>query len=88
MFKLPLTVWALFFTAIIGILSFPVLVACVVLLIFDRSLGTSFYLSNIVIGGKALPFAGGSPILISTFILVFRTPRSLYRNIASNGNGI
>ncbi len=63
MFKLPLTVWALFFTAIIGILSFPVLVACVVLLIFDRSLGTSFYLSNIVIGGKALPFAGGSPIL-------------------------
>ncbi len=63
MFKLPLTVWALFFTAIIGILSFPVLVACVVLLIFDRGLGTSFYLSNIVIGGKALPFAGGSPIL-------------------------
>lgn len=63
MFRMPLTVWALFFTAIIGILSFPVLVSCVVLLIFDRSLGTSFYLSNIVIGGKALPYAGGSPIL-------------------------
>jgi cytochrome c oxidase subunit 1 len=38
-------------------------VSCVVLLIFDRGLGTSFYLSNIVIGGKALPYAGGSPIL-------------------------
>ncbi|MCC6571960.1 MAG: cbb3-type cytochrome c oxidase subunit I [Chitinophagales bacterium] len=63
MFKMPLTVWALFFTAIIGILSFPVLVSAVVLLIFDRSLGTSFYLSNIVIGGQALPYAGGSPIL-------------------------
>ncbi len=63
MFRLPLTVWALFFTAIIGILSFPVLVSCVVLLIFDRGLGTSFYLSNIVIGGKALAYAGGSPIL-------------------------
>ena len=63
MFRLPLTVWALFFTAIIGVLSFPVLVSCVVLLIFDRGLGTSFYLSNIVIGGKALPYAGGSPIL-------------------------
>ena len=63
MFRLPLTVWALFFTAIIGILSFPVLVSCAVLLIFDRGLGTSFYLSNIVIGGKALPYAGGSPIL-------------------------
>ncbi|MDB5227689.1 MAG: cytochrome c oxidase subunit [Bacteroidota bacterium] len=63
MFRLPLTVWALFFTAIIGILSFPVLVSCCVLLLFDRGLGTSFYLSNIVIGGKALPYAGGSPIL-------------------------
>ncbi len=63
MFRMPLTVWALFFTAIIGVLSFPVLVSCVVLLIFDRGLGTSFYLSNIVIGGKALPYAGGSPIL-------------------------
>jgi cytochrome c oxidase subunit I len=63
MFRLPLTVWALFFTAIIGVLSFPVLVSCVVLLIFDRGLGTSFYLSNIVIAGKALPYAGGSPIL-------------------------
>lgn len=63
MFRLPLTVWALFFTAIIGVLSFPVLVSAVVLLIFDRGLGTSFYLSNIVIAGKALPYAGGSPIL-------------------------
>jgi cytochrome c oxidase subunit 1 len=43
LFRMPLTVWALFFTAIIGILSFPVLVSCVVLLIFDRTLGTSFY---------------------------------------------
>lgn len=63
MYRMPLTVWALFFTAIIGILSFPVLVSCVVLLIFDRGLGTSFYLSNIVIGGKLLPYSGGSPIL-------------------------
>lgn len=63
MFKLPLTVWALFFTAIIGILSFPVLVSGVVLLIFDRTLHTSFYLSDIVIGGKAMAFAGGSPVL-------------------------
>jgi cytochrome c oxidase subunit 1 len=32
-------------------------------LIFDRSLGTSFYLSDIFIAGKALPNSGGSPIL-------------------------
>jgi cytochrome c oxidase subunit 1 len=35
----------------------------VILLIFDRNLGTSFFLSDIVIQGKILPNEGGSPIL-------------------------
>ncbi|HEY1008011.1 MAG TPA: cbb3-type cytochrome c oxidase subunit I [Sphingobacteriaceae bacterium] len=63
MWKMPLTVWAFFLTAVLGVLSFPVLVAAVVLLIFDRSFGTSFYLSDIVIQGQVLPNEGGSPIL-------------------------
>ncbi|MGN6182015.1 MAG: cytochrome c oxidase subunit I [Mucilaginibacter sp.] len=63
LWKMPLTVWAFFLTAILGVLSFPVLVAGVVLLIFDRSMGTSFYLSDIVLNGKVMPFEGGSPIL-------------------------
>ncbi|HXH17891.1 MAG TPA: cbb3-type cytochrome c oxidase subunit I [Chitinophagales bacterium] len=62
-FRMPLTVWALFFTAVVGLLSFPVLFAAAVLLIFDRTLGTSFFLSDIFIGGQALPHTGGSPIL-------------------------
>ena len=61
--RMPLTIWALFFTAIIGVLSFPVLFAAALLLIFDRSFGTSFYLSDIYIGGEALAHDGGSPIL-------------------------
>jgi cytochrome c oxidase subunit 1 len=63
LWKMPLTVWALFLTAVLGVLSFPVLVAGVVLLIFDRSFGTSFYLSDIVLGGQVQPYEGGSPIL-------------------------
>jgi cytochrome c oxidase subunit 1 len=63
MWKMPLTIWAFFLTAVLGVLSFPVLVAAVVLLIFDRSFGTSFYLSDIVIQGQVLPNEGGSPIL-------------------------
>lgn len=62
-FRMPLTVWALLFTAVVGLLSFPVLFAAAVLLIFDRTLGTSFYLSDIFIGGQALSYSGGSPIL-------------------------
>lgn len=61
--KMPLTMWAFLFTAIIGILSFPVLLSGFVLLIFDRNFGTSFFLSEIFIGGKALPHIGGSSIL-------------------------
>jgi cytochrome c oxidase subunit 1 len=61
--KLPLTIWAFLFTAILGILSFPVLLSAALLLIFDRSFGTSFYLSDIYINGQALPNQGGSPIL-------------------------
>src|SRR3954465_6089269 len=63
MTRLPLTIWAFFITAILGILSFPVLFAAALLLIFDRSFGTSFYLSDIYIGGQALEQTGGSPIL-------------------------
>jgi cytochrome c oxidase subunit I len=61
--RLPLTIWAFFITAIIGVLSFPVLFSAALLLIFDRSFGTSFYLSEIYIGGEALHNMGGSPIL-------------------------
>ncbi len=63
LWKMPLTIWAFFLTAIVGLLSFPVLVSAVVLLFFDRSVGTSFYLSDLVVGGNILPNEGGSPIL-------------------------
>jgi len=63
MTRMPLTIWAFLFTAVLGVLSFPVLLSACVLLIFDRHMGTSFYLSEIYIAGKALPNVGGSPIL-------------------------
>ena len=63
MTRLPLTIWALFFTAVLGVLSFPVLLSAAILLLFDRNLGTSFFLSDIVVAGKILPNEGGSAIL-------------------------
>jgi cytochrome c oxidase subunit I len=63
MTRLPLTVWAFFVTAIIGIISFPVLLSAALLLIMDRSFGTSFFLSDIYIAGEVLHYQGGSPVL-------------------------
>lgn len=63
MTRMPLTIWAFLITAVLGVLSFPVLFSAVLLLLFDRSFGTSFYLSDIYIAGKALEVDGGSPIL-------------------------
>ncbi|HIG59181.1 MAG TPA: cytochrome c oxidase subunit I [Flavobacteriales bacterium] len=63
MTRLPLTIWAFLVTAILGVLSFPVLVSAVVLLLMDRMMGTAFFLSDIFIGGEALDATGGSPIL-------------------------
>ena len=57
MTRLPLTIWAFFITAILGVLSFPVLLSAAVLLLMDRGFGTIF------IQGEVLHYQGGSPVL-------------------------
>ena len=61
--RLPLSIWAFFVTAILGLLSFPVLLSAALLLVMDRSFGTSFYLDSIYINGHALHNSGGNPLL-------------------------
>jgi cytochrome c oxidase subunit 1 len=63
MTRMPLTIWAFFVTAILGVLSFPVLLSAALLLVMDRLAGTSFYLSDIIVGGEMLANHGGSPLL-------------------------
>ncbi|WP_343635867.1 cbb3-type cytochrome c oxidase subunit I [Fluviicola sp.] len=63
MTRLPLTIWAFFITAILGVLSFPVLLSAALLLMMDRLAGTSFYLSDIIVGSEMLENHGGSPLL-------------------------
>jgi cytochrome c oxidase subunit I len=64
MTRMPLTVWAFFVTAVLGVLSFPVLLSAVLLLMMDRLFGTSFYLSDIITPQEGmLDATGGSPVL-------------------------
>jgi cytochrome c oxidase subunit 1 len=64
MMRLPLTVWGLFITAILMLLSFPVLFAAAVMLLFDRLAGTSFFVpAGVYVGGQVLTHTGGNPLL-------------------------
>ncbi len=64
MMRMPLTTWAQFVVGILGLLSFPALAAGALLLLFDRSLGTSFFLpAGIFIGDTLMPHEGGTPLL-------------------------
>lgn len=64
MFRLPLTIWAFLITAIIGLLSFPVLASGFFMVMMDRTLGTSFFLNEIYVNNELLTErVGGSAIL-------------------------
>jgi cytochrome c oxidase subunit I len=62
--RMPLTVWSIFSAAILGLLAFPVLLSGAIMLLFDKHLGTSFFLpGGLFIGNELLSHDGGSPIL-------------------------
>jgi cytochrome c oxidase subunit 1 len=67
-FRLPLTVWGFFLTSILNALFVPVLAAAMVLLLFDRVLGTQFFIAG------TTPGTGGDPILYQHLFWLFGHP--------------
>src|SRR5690242_703725 len=61
--RMPLTCWAWFITAILGLLAFGVLLSAGILLLLDRNVGTSFYVPLVVVNGQVMGHKGGSPLL-------------------------
>jgi cytochrome c oxidase subunit I len=72
--RLPLTVWGIFTATVMALLAFPALFVACVMMLFDRLLGTSFFMPAIVEMGEQLQHGGGSPILFQHLFWFFGHP--------------
>jgi len=85
MMRMPLTVWAWFITAILGLLAFGVLLSAGILLLLDRNLGTSFYVPLVVVNGQVMGHKGGSPLLWQHLFWFFGHPEVYIAILPSMG---
>src|SRR5947208_15423279 len=72
--RMPLTVWGIFTATVIALLAFPALFVGSVMLLFDRILGTSFFMPAVVEMGEHLKYRGGSPLLFQHLFWFFGHP--------------
>ncbi|WP_332686769.1 cbb3-type cytochrome c oxidase subunit I [Devosia sp.] len=72
--RLPLTIWGIFVATIMALLAFPALFVASVMMLFDKYLGTSFFMPTLVEMGEQLSYGGGSPILFQHLFWFFGHP--------------
>jgi cytochrome c oxidase subunit 1 len=72
--RMPLTIWGIFTATVMALLAFPALFVGAVMMLFDRMLGTSFFMPSIVAMGEQLQTGGGSPILFQHLFWFFGHP--------------
>jgi cytochrome c oxidase subunit 1 len=74
MMRLPLSVWGIFMATILALLAFPALFVGAIMMLFDRLLGSSFFMPAIVSMGEMLDYEGGSPVLFQHIFWFFGHP--------------
>ncbi|MES2125649.1 MAG: cbb3-type cytochrome c oxidase subunit I [Pseudomonadota bacterium] len=72
--RMPLTVWGIFVATILALLAFPALFVSGVMMLFDKTLGTSFFMPAVVSMGQHLGHKGGSPLLFQHLFWFFGHP--------------
>src|SRR5213595_2257473 len=72
--RMPLTVWGIFVATILALLAFPALFVSGVMMLMDRTLGTSFFMPALVTMGQLTNYKGGSPLLFQHLFWFFGHP--------------
>jgi cytochrome c oxidase subunit I len=84
--RMPYSSWAWFITSVMSLLAFAVLLPACILLILDRTAGTSFFIpAGLILGDKVQPHSGGSPLLWQHLFWFFGHPEVYIAILPSMG---
>jgi len=72
--RMPLTVWGILTATILALLAFPALFVSGVMMLLDKTLGTSFFMPAIVSLGQLGQYKGGTPLLFQHLFWFFGHP--------------
>lgn len=72
--RLPLTVWGIFTATVMALLAFPALFVACVMMLFDRLVGSSFFMPAMVDMGEQSTHSGGSPLMFQHLFWFFGHP--------------
>ncbi len=72
--RMPLTVWGIFMATVLALLAFPALLVSCIMMLLDRTLGTSFFMPAMISLGDQTSYSGGTPILWQHLFWFFGHP--------------
>ncbi len=72
--RMPLSVWGIFMATVLGLLAFPALFVSAIMMLLDKTIGTSFFMPAISSIGETLDYSGGSPLLFQHLFWFFGHP--------------
>ncbi|MDA0681280.1 MAG: cbb3-type cytochrome c oxidase subunit I [Proteobacteria bacterium] len=72
--RMPLSVWGIFMATILGLLAFPALLVSAIMMLLDKTIGTSFFMPAMMAAGEVTDYGGGSPVLFQHLFWFFGHP--------------
>ena len=75
MFRMPMTVWSMFITALLQAFALPVLTSAIIMQLLDRTIGTNFFIPvGASVANEPGPVGGGQPLLFQHLFWFYSHP--------------